>query len=128
MSDPAVTPNLSSAQPADQPEQAPPMDVVVPHLTFWQQPLVQNVLPLITSLALHLGLILIGVLALKTYQQFRTVVQEQVIIPDATMAEGAEIGGVPNPGLGPDPTRAGAQDQLPDKASDGWSAKASEKL
>lgn len=117
---PPVDPNAAQPPPIDGPPE--------PHLNFFQQPMVQNVLPLVTSLALHLGLILIGVLALKTYQTFHTVAQEQIIIPDATMAEGAEIGGVPNPGLGPDPTRTGAQDQIQDQAAQGWANKPSETL
>jgi len=123
-----TTPNAVPPSDADA-LQAPPIDgPAQPRLTFFQQPMVQNVLPLVTSLALHLGLILIGVLALKTYQTFVTVSQEQIIIPDATMAEGAEIGGVPNPGLGPDPTRAGAQDQIQDQAAQGWATTPTQSL
>lgn len=76
---------------------------VLPHLTFWQSPFVQNVLPFATSLLLHAGLILLGFLTYISIDKVTSVVREQIIIPDATIVEGAEVGGIPNPGLGTDP-------------------------
>lgn len=76
---------------------------VLPQISFWQRPFVQNVLPFASSLLLHAGLILLGFLTYKTIEQATSLVRDQIIIPDATIVEGAEVGGVPNPGLGTDP-------------------------
>jgi len=99
---------------------------------FWQQPHVINILSLGTSLAFHLGLLLLGFIGFRTYQNI-TEKQSvpQVIIPDAAIIENAPIGGIPNPGLGGDPNRAAAQDQVKDVTSsaDSWSQqKGSESL
>ncbi len=81
------------------------------------------------SIAIHA---LILVLAVTTYtvgKQIINRVQEQVIVPDATIIEGAEVGGVPHPGLGGDPTRRAASDVGPDVAnSDAWTKKPSKEL
>src|SRR5262245_55999220 len=101
-------------QPAEEQEAAP-------HLGFWRQPWVQNVLPFATSLALHLGLVVLAWATYKVADTVITVVKEQIIIPDATIVEGAEVGGIPNPGLGGDPNLAAAQDQIQEvQTSDGW--------
>src|SRR5258708_550463 len=70
----------SAAQPA-------PVDYYREEHSFWQQQWVQNVLPLATSLALHLSLIIIGFATYKTVQKVVQVVREQIIIPESTMAE-----------------------------------------
>src|SRR5438046_1606097 len=54
---------------------------------------------LITSLALHTTILLLGLATWSVGKQVVAKVQEQVIIPDATIMEGAEVGGVPNPGI-----------------------------
>ncbi|HEY8667032.1 MAG TPA: hypothetical protein VIL86_10220 [Tepidisphaeraceae bacterium] len=107
----------------------PGMGMPVP-IGFWQHPFVQNVLPFITSIALHAGLILLGILAVKVGSTIVQVVQEQIIVPDATIIEGAEIGGIPHPGLGGDPTRDAKQDKYPDVPanSEGWAEKPSQTL
>jgi hypothetical protein len=63
-------------------------------------------------------------------QQITHVVREQVIIPDATIVENAAVGGIPNPGLGGDPTLDAAQDQFTDvvAASDSWAQRPSQSL
>src|SRR5438128_997503 len=100
---PLPTPTPAPAGNTDAPER--PSTYVAPHLNFWQQPWVQTFLPLGTSLAIHLGIIILALLLAKTVDVvYKNVVQEQVIIPDATIIEGAEAGGIPNPGLGGDPT------------------------
>src|SRR5438552_18633629 len=83
-----------------------------PRVSFWQEPWVQNGLPIVTSLLIHAVLILLGVLTFKAYQQVHTVSQEQVIVPDAAIVEG-DVGGIPNPGLGGDPNRPEASDLVP---------------
>ncbi len=81
-----------------------------PTIGFWQQPWVQNILPFATSFIIHAAIIVVGLLLVTQIEEVYKVVREQIIIPDATMIEGADIGGIPNPGLGEDPNRASAQD------------------
>jgi hypothetical protein len=86
-------------------------DEAVPQ-SFWQIPFVQDILPFITSLLLHIGLIALGILTYKAAQVMVAASKEPVIIPDATIIENAEVGGIPHPGLGGDETRDAAQDQF----------------
>lgn len=74
---------------------------------------VQNVLPWVTSGVLHLAIVVTVVLLYTAREVLRPKVVEQVIVPDAVMTDGA-VGGVPNPGLGTDPNRVAAQDQITD--------------
>jgi hypothetical protein len=84
--------------------------VAAHHLGFFQQPWVQSVLPFATSFILHVGLIAIGYATIKTVQVVvQKVTEEQVIIPDATLAENGPPGGIVNPGTGGDPTRRAEQ-------------------
>lgn len=85
-----------------------------PRLSIWHHPLIQNVLPFATSLLIHAAVLAIGFAAIQTIPKVVEVVREQIIIPDAQIIEGADPGGVPNPGLGEDPNRAAAQDQFQD--------------
>lgn len=91
---------------------------------FLQNPWVQELMPFVTSVVFHLGLILAGFLTYQELVEYEPVEQKQIIIPDAAIIEGAEVGGIPNPGLGGDPTRAAAQDEYfdADPSSGGWSA------
>jgi hypothetical protein len=92
------------------------------HHGFFQQPWVQDILPLITSLAFHATIVVVGLLAYQTYKAVASVKpnEEQIIIPEAAMA--SEIaGGVENPGLDGDPTRPAAQEKYEDDTHpDGW--------
>ena len=100
------------------------------HITFWQQPWVQNILPFATSLVLHIGIIVIGFTAFKVTQVvYNKVVQEQVIIPDATLAENGPPGGIVNPGTGGDASRR-AEQNIDDTVSqsEGWATKKGEAL
>src|SRR5688500_7575251 len=63
---------------------AEPSEISAP-MTFWQQPMVQNVLPFVTSLAVHLGIILIGVLLFVPPLRDRLLVEEQIIVPEAAI-------------------------------------------
>jgi len=92
-------------------------------LGFWQKPWVQGVLPFATSIFFHAAIILIAWLGYEAAKIIVQEVQEQIIIPDATIVDGAEVGGIPNPGLGGDPNRPAAQDEYPDVSvtSEGWS-------
>src|SRR2546423_10092375 len=113
----------TDAQPA-------PVDYYQPQQTsFWRQQWVQDVLPLATSLALHVALIIIGCATYKTVQKVVQVVKEQIIIPESTMADSGPPGGIQHPGVGSDPTRDAAQDLIKDTPQDaGWATKASDQL
>jgi hypothetical protein len=88
-------------------------------ISFWQQPFVQNVLPFLTSLVLHIGVIVFGVMMLKVGQAVVVALrQEQIIVPEAEMVTNGPEGGIPHPGLGGDPTRDAAQDKFPDVPKD----------
>lgn len=139
-SDPIKLPPKPAPQPAPQPQPHPAIltdpavemspAIVVP-LNFWQQSWVQNLLPLCTSLAVHIGIVVVALVFFKTVETvYKQVVQEQIIVPDATLVEGTEPGGIPNPGLGGDPNREAAQDKYPDASatSDGWADKPSKTL
>src|SRR5687768_8837279 len=119
MADEAIQqPPPSSPQPA--PADAPVEEHIEPVISFWQEPWVQNGLPIVTSLLVHVGLIVLGLLTYTAYKHAVTVSQEQVIVPDAAIVEG-DVGGIPNPGLDGDPTRAAASDLVPENSqSEGW--------
>jgi hypothetical protein len=129
---PAPAPSQVSAVRTAAPAEAPPLDAadeLHPRLTFWQEPWVQNVLPLATSLALHIGLIVLGIVLVKTVPLVFRHPEEQVVPVDAAIVEGGEIGAIPNPGLGGDPNRPAASDQVPENSvSDGWNMKPSKSV
>jgi hypothetical protein len=119
---PPPQPRPQQAAGADVQKQAtvdeePGADEAIPP-NFWQQPFVQDLLPFLSSLVLHIGLVLIGVFTYKAAQVIVQASKEPVIIPDATIIEGAEVGGIPHPGLGGDETRDAAQDQFKDVPPD----------
>jgi hypothetical protein len=82
--------------------------------TFWQKKWVQNVLPWATSSVLHLTIIILVVAFYQAIQAWQPKAIEQEIIPEAATVDGAPVGGVPNPGVGQDPTKLAAQDQVLD--------------
>ncbi|HVT90214.1 MAG TPA: hypothetical protein VHD56_15285 [Tepidisphaeraceae bacterium] len=100
------------------------------HLTFWQRPIVQDLLPFGTSILFHVGLIGLGLLTYGTYKVVTaSVMREQLIIPEAAMIEGAQVGGIPNPGLGSDPNLSAAQNIDPmSNDADNWARKRNESL
>lgn len=103
---------------------------MVPHITFWQKRSVQTVVPFLSSLFVHAAVIGLGYAFLTTAEKiYKNLTQEQVIIPDSTLAESGPAGGIPNPGLGDDPNRAAAQDALDVAvASQGWAERPSQTL
>lgn len=106
-----------------------PAEELVPQLGFWQQPWVQNVLPFVSSLALHAGIIVLGVVGFKTYEAVSDMqpVEEQIIVPDSELVEEGAPGGVQHVGLGGDPTRPAAQDEFPEGGTpEGWAPKPGE--
>src|SRR5947209_4313074 len=88
------------------------------HLTFWQHPMVQNVLPLVASALIHASILLFAVLTYKVVKIVTSPTKEQVTIPEAAMTQETE-GGIPHPGLNGDPTRDAAQDQVPNVDTQG---------
>ena len=108
----------AQAQPGAAP--VPGEETNVVEISFWQQPFVQDVLPFLTSLVLHISLVLLGVLTVKAVQQVtRDNREDQVIIPEADMMDQeGDPNGIPHPGLGGDPTRDAAQDKYPDVPKD----------
>lgn len=124
---PPPTPQPDSMLPPG-PAMDAPTDFTQRQVSFWRQPWVQNILPLATSLTLHLSLIVIGYATYKAVQTAVAVVKEQIIIPEATLAENGPPGGIEHPGIGGDPTRDAAQDLIKDTPQDGLAAKASEQL
>ena len=96
---------------------------------FFNQPWVQNVLPLTTSLFLHIGIIGIGLLLYTAVSKVVNPNKEQVIIPQTTsLAKSATPGGVKHPGPPADPTRDAMQDQTKDTDNQGFAADAANKL
>ncbi len=69
------------------------------NLTFAQKPMVQNVLPFVTSVAVHAGILIIAWILWDNRTIIARVIEEQIIVPDAAIVEGADVGGIPNPGL-----------------------------
>lgn len=105
--------------------------IPAPHKGFLDRPWVQKSLPLATSLTIHAALILLGYTFLQAAAVvMRSATQEQIIIPDSTLAEAGPAGGIPNPGLGEDPNRATAQDAIAEVSADsqGWAERPSQSL
>jgi len=115
--------------PSPQPHVDAPSPLV-PRITFWQKPWVQNVLPFVGSLVIHAAVIVLGFAFFQTAAAvYRELVQEQVIVPDSTLAESGPAGGIPNPGLGDDPNRSAAQDSLEVAvSSQSWAERPSQTL
>jgi hypothetical protein len=92
---------------------------------FWRRQWVLEAVPFATSLTFHLVLIVVGVILIQKIPPMLRATRQQIIIPEATIIEGQEVGGLPNPGLGGDPNLAAAQSIDPSvNASDGtWDRK-----
>ena len=88
----------------------PPLaDELLPRRSFWEKKWVRQVLPWITSISLHAGIIIIGIATYQAAVKIVSIVREQITIAD-TSGTGTDLGGIPNPGLGTDPDRSAAQD------------------
>jgi hypothetical protein len=106
---------LTGLLPGEEPEN--PDEEPIPHHAagFWNQPWVQNVLPLASSLALHVAIITIGVLFyLGAKAAANEVRKEQLVIPETASMDKKDPGGILHPGPQADPSRAFAQDQTHD--------------
>jgi hypothetical protein len=83
-----------------------------------------------TSITFHVLLFATAILVLPPIVRgLRQASQEQLIIPDATLSTDSDIGGVPNPGLGKDPTRSASQENDPSESdARGWAMRRSDDL
>jgi hypothetical protein len=119
----AGEPSLNSLLPTEGGEGDPEGEQEQPHQPagFLNQPWVQNILPLATSLGLHVGLITLGILGWQVAKQIGNPNKDQVIIPEAKSIEKNAIpGGIPHPGLNDDATRDAAQDAIKNSDNSGF--------
>jgi len=121
------TPSQWTILPPPTADQPPALgQYVVP---FWQRRWVQNGLPWATSLAFHLFILVLALILVPPLAHaLKDANREQVIVPDVTLANDGDIGGVPNPGLGNDPSRSAAQENQSDADSKGWAERKSRDL
>lgn len=100
-----------------------------PKLTFWREPVVQDWLPLVVAIGVHVVILALGLTLAAALPKIISATREQTIIPEAAIVDGAQVGGIPNPGLGGDPNLASAQNTDPKQTdSQGWSQSRSETL
>jgi hypothetical protein len=102
-----------------------------PRVSFWQRRAVQSVLPWVTSFGVHIAILVVALIFLPplVIRAAREVSKEQVIVPDTSLADDGHAGGLPNPGLGGDPTREAAQENDPSATdSKSWALRKSEDL
>jgi len=135
---PVVAPPPAPAVPAahatvgSQPvRQTPSRKTAAEHpLALLQKRWVQNAISLGTSLALHVVVIVLGLLTYKAAAQFVQKEEEQIIVPSSDMALDGTPGGSLHPGLGEDPNRDSGQDSVRDLAADhsGWADRPGDSL
>jgi hypothetical protein len=110
--------------------QVPPAEQL-PRGGFWADPRVASLTGMGTSILLHAVLIIGGLLFVPEVQnQLKNLVtaEEQTVIPTSELATDTP-GGIPNPGMNTDSTRAAAQDKdTAVTASNEWSEAKSESL
>jgi hypothetical protein len=121
----AVEPSLTSLLPSEGGEAGAEGEEAQQHrhqpVGFLNQPWVQNILPLATSLGLHVGLITLGILGYQVAKQIANPNKDQVIIPEAkSIDKNAIPGGIPHPGVNNDITRDAAQDAIKNSNNDGF--------
>lgn len=122
---PGAKPGPAPAIPGGPPALPETHEVAVP-MSFWQLPWVQNILPFATSVIIHVGILIIGVVFFfgVRYVQKQAEHQDEVVIPDAAMVDNGPPGGIPNQGLGNDPQLKAMQDQDPTASTpDGFANK-----
>jgi hypothetical protein len=120
---PGKTPPLPPGAEAVQ--MVPESEPGVP-LSFWQLPWVQNILPFATSIVVHAGILIIGIVFFYGIQYVSNKMphQEEVIVPDASMIDNGPPGGVPFQGLSNDPQHQAFQDKDPSAGTpQGWAEK-----
>jgi hypothetical protein len=103
---PPAEPPLPAAAPATT-TAAEDGGIHPPPLNFWRRRWVQNVLPWASSVVIHIGLIIVMLATYQAAGKFFKVIQEQIVIPDASLA--TDPGSVPNPGMGDEHDRTASQ-------------------
>jgi len=90
----------------------------------------QATISLGTSLALHVVVIVLGLLTYKAAVQFVQKEEEQIIVPSSDLALDGTPGGSLHPGLGDDPNRDSGQDAVRDVPADhtGWADRPGDSL
>ncbi len=83
-------------------------------IPFLEQQWAQNLISFGTSLALHVVVIVLGLVTYKAAVQFVEKEQEQIVVPSSDMASDGIPGGALHPGLGDDPNRDAGQDAIKD--------------
>jgi hypothetical protein len=94
--------------------------IQLPDRTALKRVLISNI-ALLSSIAIH-GTVL-GLLALTTWtigKQASARPQEQEIIPDTRIIEGAEVGAIPKPSLNGEPVRKPNDPQAPEPDGEAW--------
>jgi len=83
-----------------------------------------------TSITFHVVLFTAAIIILPPIVRgLHDTAQEQVIIPDTSLSSDSDVGGVPNPGLGKDPTRDASQENDPTvNDAHGWADRRSDNL
>jgi hypothetical protein len=108
-----------------EPEVSPPPA----QLALSRNPVVQKFVPPIASFLLHAALILLGVLTYKVIEHAVAPVQEQIVIPEATIVTPAPVTGTGGPSPWDDPhPLAAAQDEFETATADSWSNVPTESL
>jgi len=122
------TPVTAPQRGADVPQEGGPQE---PSLGFFQQPSVQTVVPFVTSVMIHAGILILGIAAVRLFASRVVpgiIEKEQTIIPEATPALGPP-GAIPNVGPHNDPFKEAIQDQSPEGGKPtGWADKAAPTL
>ena len=87
-----------------------------------QRPFVQNVLPFLTSLSVHAGILIFGLLVFGAVKlvQMPQAFKDEIIIPETAYVTEGSVGGIPNPGLNHDMLRPSAQEHDPSSAAKGF--------
>jgi hypothetical protein len=112
------TPSERIIQMSTLPPRAPQPESPNPNPTFWQRPFVQDILPFLTSLTLHLTLIALGILTFKAVQVITQSTQKPTVIPEPLSPISDSSDHPQFQGLDTDETRRSAQDKFLDAPPD----------
>src|SRR6202034_2494652 len=98
--------------------------------TLLATPKSASALAWVTSVTFHALLLVTAILVLPPLVQgLHKPSQEEINIPDTTLADDSDIGGMPNPGLGKDPTRDASQEDDPSVSDTrGWATRRNDDL
>ena len=93
-----------------------------PPVGFWQQPWAQNVLPFLTSLAVHAAIVVLAVVLIQVTRVIirQVKAQEQTVVPEVALSDG-DPGGPPYASMNNNPFLKPLQDARPDEGQpDAW--------